>query len=52
MKFSVKAANKKYSDSKSLKKGKKYYYKIRGYKVVEGKKIYTAWSNRAYRTVK
>lgn len=52
VKFSVKAANKKYSDSKSLKKGKKYYYKIRGYKVVEGKKIYTAWSNRACRTVK
>ena len=52
VKFSVKAANKKYSDSKSLKKGKKYYYKIRGYKVVEGKKIYTAWSNRASRTVK
>lgn len=52
VKFSVKATNKKYSDSKSLKKGKKYYYKIRGYKVVEGKKIYTAWSNRASRTVK
>lgn len=52
VKFYAKASAKKYSDSKSLKKGKKYYYRIRGYKVIEGKKIYTAWSNAAYRTVK
>ena len=29
----------------SLKKNKKYYFKIRTYKVVDGKKIYSAYSS-------
>lgn len=29
---------------KKLKKGKKYFVKVRAYKVVNGKKVYSAWS--------
>lgn len=51
-KYFVKAEVRKYTNSKSLKKGKKYYYRIRGYKVIDGKKVYTAWSNKVCRTFK
>ena len=41
-----------YYNTKSLKKGKRYYYKVRAYTVIEGKTYYSGWSNIAYRTVK
>ena len=41
-----------YKNTKGLKKGVRYYYKVRAYVVVEGKTYYSDWSNKAYRVVK
>ncbi len=40
----VKKAGAKSYTAKKLKTGKRYYFKVRAYKVVDGKKIYSGWS--------
>lgn len=42
----------KYLNTKNIKEGNTYYYKIRGVRIIDGKKYYTEYSTKAWRSVK
>lgn len=45
------ADREQYINNKGLKKGRTYYYKVRGFKFVNDEKVYTEYSFKAWRTI-
>ena len=41
-----------YTNTKNLKPGKIYYYKVRAFVVINGERVYTDYSMKAFRTIK
>ena len=41
-----------FKNTSNIQKGKRFYYKVRAYKIVGEKKIYSAWSNVTYKIAK
>lgn len=42
----------KFKNTSNIKKGTRYYYKVRAYREIDGKRIYSPWSNITYKIAK
>lgn len=47
--YTTKSSTKSSYTNTKTTKGKRYYYKVRGVRVLENQKVYTKWSNTCYR---
>ena len=50
--YATKKGTLSYTNTKGLKAGKTYYYKVRAYKLVDGKKVYTGYSTKTWKKIK
>ncbi|MGN1143233.1 MAG: hypothetical protein ACI4SU_01610 [Anaerovoracaceae bacterium] len=50
--LSISTPKMSYKNTSSLKKGTRYYYKVRAYKQIGEKRIYSGWSNITYKISK
>ncbi|MGN0715972.1 MAG: fibronectin type III domain-containing protein, partial [Anaerovoracaceae bacterium] len=50
--LSISTPKTSYKNTSGLKKGTRYYYKVRAYKQVGEKRIYSDWSNITYKISK
>ena len=51
-KYAFTSKAKWYKNTAGLKKGTRYYYKVRAVAEIDGQKYYSDWSNKAYRIAK
>lgn len=51
-KYTFTSKAKWYKNTAGLKKGTRYYYKVRAFIEIDGEKYYSDWSNKAYRIAK
>ncbi len=50
--FIAKGTKSSYTNTKNVKNGMTYYYRVRAFKLINGEKVYTGWSTKTWKTPK